>query len=63
MSLLWMLKSDDHFSICTFLFEKSGNGTKLTFTQTGVPEHKYEELRGGWKEFYWEPMKAGLKIT
>jgi activator of HSP90 ATPase len=52
---------DDHFSTCTFLFEKSGNKTKLTFTQTDVPEHKVESLKSGWKEFYWEPMKNYLK--
>src|SRR4051812_31506544 len=52
---------DDHFSICTFLFEKSGDKTKLSFTQTDVPEHKAESLKGGWKEFYWEPMKSYLK--
>jgi activator of HSP90 ATPase len=52
---------DDHFSICTFLFEPDGVKTKLIFTQTDVPEHKVEELKGGWKQFYWEPMKAYLK--
>lgn len=54
---------DDHYSICTFLFEKKGNKTKLTFTQTNIPEHKVEALKKGWKEFYWEPMKAFLKTA
>jgi activator of HSP90 ATPase len=52
---------DEHYSICTFLFEASGNKTKLSFEQTDVPEHKAEELAGGWKQFYWQPMKAWLK--
>jgi len=52
---------DDHYSICTFLFEKSGNKTKLYFSQTGVPAHKAESLKDGWKQFYWKPMKAYLK--
>ena len=52
---------DDHFSTCTFLFEQVGDKTKLTFLQTGVPEHKVEALKGGWKQFYWKPMKAYLK--
>ena len=52
---------DDHYSICTFLFEPNGDKTKLTFTQTGIPEHKAESLKGGWKEYYWEPMKEYLK--
>ena len=52
---------DDHFSICTFRLEPMGDKTKLSFLQTGVPEHKVEELKGGWKQFYWQPMKPYLK--
>jgi len=52
---------DDHYSICTFIFEKVGSKTTLTFTQTDIPEHKVDELENGWKEFYWKPMKAYLK--
>jgi activator of HSP90 ATPase len=53
---------DDHYSICTFLFEKEGKKTKLTFRQTEVPEQSAESLKGGWKEFYWEPMKTYLGV-
>jgi activator of HSP90 ATPase len=52
---------DTHFSICTFLFGKKGAGTQLTFTQTGIPAHKVDALKSGWKEYYWEPMKEYLK--
>lgn len=52
---------DDHFSVCTFLFSKTGKGTRLTFTQTGIPEHKAKALSGGWKDYYWGPMKAFLE--
>jgi activator of HSP90 ATPase len=52
---------DSHFSICTFIFESSGNGTKLSFLQTDIPAHKAESLAAGWKEYYWEPMKTYLK--
>jgi activator of HSP90 ATPase len=52
---------DNHYSICTFKFRQIGNKTKLNFTQTEVPEHKVEELKGGWKDFYWNPMKTYLK--
>ena len=51
----------DHFSTCTFRFVKAGKQTKLSFTQSGVPEHKVEALKKGWKEFYWSPMKTFLK--
>ena len=52
---------DDHFSICSFVFQKKDNKTKLVFTQTGIPAHKAEDLKEGWKQFYWKPMKAWLK--
>ena len=54
---------DDHFSICTFLFEPQGDKTKLRFTQTGVPEHKAEALKDGWKAYYWDLMRAYLKTN
>jgi activator of HSP90 ATPase len=52
---------DDHYSTCTFEFRKSPSGTKLSFTQTGVPEHKVKALKEGWKEYYWQPMKTYLE--
>ncbi len=51
---------DDHFSICTFIFSKVPTGTKLSFTQTAIPEHKADALKDGWKLYYWNPMKAYL---
>lgn len=54
---------DDHFSICTFEFEKDGKKTKLRFLQTNVPEHKVETLKEGWKEFYWDAIKLYLKTN
>lgn len=53
---------DDHFSICTFRFEPIGKKTRLTFQQTNIPEHKVNELKTGWKDNYWKPMKEYLEI-
>ena len=53
---------DDHFSTCTFLLEQIGNKTKLTFMQTGVPEHKVTALTSGWKDYYWKPLKEYLNL-
>lgn len=50
----------DHFSICTFLFEKVPTGTRLSFSQTNIPEHKAASLKEGWKTYYWQPMKNFL---
>ncbi|MBK8448596.1 MAG: SRPBCC domain-containing protein [Saprospiraceae bacterium] len=54
---------ENHYSICKFSFEPNGNKTKLKFEQTGIPEHKVDQLKKGWKEYYWIPMKAYLKIN
>lgn len=48
----------DHYSTVTFSFSKTKNGTKMSFTQTGVPETSYESISQGWKDFYWKPMES-----
>jgi len=48
---------EGYFSTVTFNFAKEKGGTKVTFKHTGVPSDRYGELKRGWKEFYWEPMK------
>jgi activator of HSP90 ATPase len=53
---------DDHFSICTFSLEPVAKGTRLTFEQTGVPAVASDGLKKGWYEYYWEPIKAYLKM-
>ena len=47
-------------SVVTFEFEKTKNGTKMKFVQTGVPEEHYESIKQGWIDFYWKPMKEML---
>jgi len=51
---------EDHYSVCTFMFEPLGDKTRLTFLQTDVPEQHVASLSEGWKQFYWEPMEAYL---
>ncbi|MEI6532393.1 MAG: SRPBCC family protein [Candidatus Roizmanbacteria bacterium] len=46
-----------HFSTITIEFEKDGIGTKLTLTQTNIPEEQYEDIKQGWYDFYWNKMK------
>jgi len=51
---------DDHFSLYTFLVEPIDDKTKHTFLQTGVPESTFDELKKGWKQYYWGSMKTYL---
>lgn len=52
---------EGHYSKATFSLKKSDGGTTLTFTQTGVPEDKYEDISQGWHDYYWGPMKERLE--
>jgi activator of HSP90 ATPase len=49
------------YSKVIFSLEPTVKGTRLTFTQSGVPDDKYEDIKQGWKDYYWEPMKAMLE--
>jgi len=50
-----------HYSRVTFSLNKVAGGTRLTFTQTGVPEDKHKDIAQGWQDYYWEPMKEMLE--
>ena len=41
----------------TFGLAKAAKGTKLTFVQTGLPTDQYEDIKKGWIDYYWEPLK------
>jgi activator of HSP90 ATPase len=47
----------DYYSIAIFELQKVRNGTKLRFTQIGVPPTRYSGHYRGWIETYWTPMK------
>lgn len=49
-----------HFSSCTFELKKIVGGCELNFIQEKVPAHKAEDLKKGWKKYYWGPMKKKL---
>ncbi|MEI8203699.1 MAG: SRPBCC domain-containing protein [Bacteroidota bacterium] len=51
----------NHFSFCTFKFKIVGIKTILSFIQRNVPAHKYDEIKAGWRQYYWNPMKKYLK--
>ncbi len=53
--------SKDYFSKVTFLLSKDKEGTKLIFIHEGIPEEWYEDIKAGWHEHYWEPMKKMLE--
>jgi activator of HSP90 ATPase len=51
----------DHYSIAIFDIKKIRTGSRLEFTQIGVPPHRYSGHYRGWIEAYWTPMKELLE--
>ena len=50
----------DYYSIAIFELQKVSKGTKLRFTQIGVPPNRYSGHYRGWIETYWTPMREML---
>lgn len=44
-------------SKATFALAKVAGGTRITFTQTGVPSEFYREIADGWRTYYWNPLR------
>ncbi len=42
-------------------FKKVPDGTEITMVQSNVPKEQEEELKEGWQEFYWVPLKEYFK--
>jgi activator of HSP90 ATPase len=59
----WRSKNwpEHHYSTVTFALNRVRGGTRLTFTQVGVPDNDYKAKTRGWVKSYWEPMKAMLE--
>ncbi|MDP2916895.1 MAG: SRPBCC family protein [Dehalococcoidia bacterium] len=51
---------EGHYSRATFSLKEVEGGTRLTFTQSGVPEEFYKDISQGWRDYYWKPMKEML---
>jgi activator of HSP90 ATPase len=50
-----------HYSIADFSFKKVAGGTRLEFAQYGIPVGDFADIRSGWKDYYWTPMKQYLE--
>lgn len=53
---------EHHYSIATFDLAPMGRGTRLGFTQLGVPADTYERLDEGWRSTYWGPLARYLAM-
>lgn len=54
-------KASDPDSQVMFHFSERGKGTRLMFVHSKVPDGLAEDLRQGWIDNYWTPLKAYLE--
>ncbi|HWF43735.1 MAG TPA: SRPBCC family protein [Candidatus Kapabacteria bacterium] len=48
---------EGHYSRLILSFASAGRGkTRLTLTQSNIPDNDFEGVKKGWISFYWEPM-------
>ena len=53
---------EGHYSRLMLSFAGAGRGkTKLTLTQSHIPDNDFEGVKKGWISFYWEPMAKMLE--
>ena len=52
---------EGHYSQVTLSLATNRTGTRLTFVQTGIPVEQYEDIKQGWIDYYWKPMKEMLE--
>jgi activator of HSP90 ATPase len=50
-----------HYSIAQFMLKKILGGTRLEFSQFGIPARYPKDIAGGWKTYYWAPLKHHLE--
>lgn len=62
---LWKPEEDcwpsDHYSTVEFSLKPTTHGTRMVFTQSGVPVECGDRFDTGWRENYWTPMKKLLE--
>ena len=57
----WFFGEQEKQSIVRITLKKEGARTLVGLTHTHIPEDVYEEITGGWKEYYLEAIKGMLK--
>ncbi len=47
----------EKISKVTYFLSSKENGCVIDFEQVDVPEEFEEDIKNGWQEFYWKPLK------
>ncbi len=54
-------RARDPDSTLTFTLRARGPRTALTMVHTGLPDGQAADVRKGWTDYYWKPLKAFLR--
>lgn len=52
---------EGHFSKISLELDKVKDGTKITFAQIDIPDEFAADVKQGWEDYYWGPMKEMLE--
>jgi len=52
---------EGHYSIADFVLSKVAGGTRLEFSQFGIPAADFSDISEGWRQYYWAPLKMYLE--
>ncbi len=52
--------TEDPESKVMFHLTKKGQGTRLLFVHSDVPENLAKDVAEGWRDYYWRPLKEYL---
>lgn len=58
----WFFGETDTPSIVTLRLKKEGPRTRVILDHTAIPDEAYEEITGGWEEYYLESVKGFLEM-
>ena len=61
--LAWRANSwaKGHYSIAEFALTRVGRGTRVEFSQYGIPSASFASIADGWHEHYWGPLQQQLE--
>ena len=48
-------------SILVLMFHESETGTELEMVHTNLPEKHADDVKQGWKQYYWKPWKKHIQ--
>jgi activator of HSP90 ATPase len=49
---------EGHMSKVTYRLTPVKGGTRLDFTHSGVPDRFFDDIKQGWIDNYWQPLRA-----